>query len=538
MLWIALHLHRLALEAIGRAHAAGASGRLGNQRREGDPHDAASRLAPEPLAVCDRLRVLQACPVAWAQGVRPGMRRVTALAVAPRLLAIERDVVCERGALEQVAGWALRFTPAVSLQPPEGLLLEAAGSLRLFGGLRPLLRELRAGLASLGFSAGWGVAPTAAGAWLRARARQPAPGRHARAGAAPAPDRQPADGVRPADAARLADPARLAARLAGLPVTLLDAAAPHAVTLAGLGVQRIGELLRLPRDGVARRFGPALLDELDRAHGHLPELRAWYRAPELFDARLALPGRVEAAEALVFAARRLLLLAAHWLALRQAATLQLALDAEHESRAPTRIELRLASAGRDPERFAALLRERLAWVCLPAPACALRLRCEACVPIGPANGMLFAQPADAADGLARLIERLQARLGRERVLRLLPTADHRPERAYRIEQADAQAPVDRDGQGLAHGALAGVPRPLWLLPEPLALPERDGRPWHHGPLRLRLGPERIEAGWWEAQPVQRDYYVAEDAQAALYWVFRARPDPHAPAAWYLQGRFG
>src|ERR1700751_1791351 len=44
--------------------------------------------------------------------------------------------------LEALAIRAQRFTPRVSLAPPDGLLLEVAGSLHLFAGVTGLRREL------------------------------------------------------------------------------------------------------------------------------------------------------------------------------------------------------------------------------------------------------------------------------------------------------------------------------------------------------------------------------------------------------------
>jgi hypothetical protein len=43
----------------------------------------------------------------------------------------------EREALAAVAAWACQFTPRVSLEPPQGIVAEVAGSLRFFGGLEP-----------------------------------------------------------------------------------------------------------------------------------------------------------------------------------------------------------------------------------------------------------------------------------------------------------------------------------------------------------------------------------------------------------------
>ena len=41
-------------------------------------------------------------------------------------------------ALAPIAAWACQFTPRVSLEPPQELLLEVQGSLRLFGGFEPI----------------------------------------------------------------------------------------------------------------------------------------------------------------------------------------------------------------------------------------------------------------------------------------------------------------------------------------------------------------------------------------------------------------
>ena len=83
-----------------------------------------------------------------------------------------------------------------------------------------------------------------------------------------------------------------------------------------------------------------------------------------------------------------------------------------------------------------------------------------------------------------------------------------------------------------------LPRPAWLLPEPLRLAERDGLPLHGGALRLSGGPERIEAGWFDGAPVCRDYHVALGADHRLRWVFyQRRGTGSTPAGWFLHGLF-
>ena len=93
---------------------------------------------------------------------------------------------------------------------------------------------------------------------------------------------------------------------------------------------------------------------------------------------------------------------------------------------------------------------------------------------------------------------------------------------------------------LAHGgrwddAPRPFRRPMWLLPEPRLLSERDGFPRRRGPLRLLGEPERIETGWWDGGDIARDYYTATDLHGVRLWIFRERTAPHR---WFLHGVFG
>ena len=93
----------------------------------------------------------------------------------------------------------------------------------------------------------------------------------------------------------------------------------------------------------------------------------------------------------------------------------------------------------------------------------------------------------------------------------------------------------------AQPAAAPLTRPVWLLPQPLALPERQSRPLLDGrPLQLLAGPQRIEAGWWDGMNAARDYFIAQAHDDALVWIYRARLPlaQQAGQGWFLHGRFG
>jgi len=345
------------------------------------------------------------------------------------------------------------------------------GSLRRFGGSHGLLEKLRAGLVATGFEAAHAVAPTARAAlWL----------------------------------------ARSGCRvLEEVPV----GAACSAETLEflrSIGVRTLGELFALPREGLARRCGPALIDDLDRAMGSLPEGRLFFAPPARFAARLELPAPVSHAEGLLFAAHRLLVQLEGLLAARQAGVRSFRIFLENRC-----VEIGLASPTRDAERLSHLLRERLATIALERPVETIGLEAGDFVPLAERTAGMFGDALAEAEDWARLLERLEMRLGRGAVHGLAVYPDHRPEFAWRRVEPGEWEPREFRHPG---------PRPLWLLEMPRRLGEEE--------FQLLSGPERIEAGWWDGDDAKRDYFVARWCQGfSLAWIYRETGE------WFLHGLF-
>ena len=465
MLWLAFHFHSLSLEVFSRGAA-----------------------VPDPLAVVEkqggRTWVIACNDAAEACGVRAGMAAPAAQALADGLVVRKRDPAAERESLAWLAVWAGRFTPSVSLEPPDGLLLEISTCLSLHRGLGNLLKQARAGIGEMGYAAMMACAPSSHGAWLLAQA-----------------------GIEKA----VRDSARLETILAALPVALLDQPPAVLESLERVGAQTLGDCLRLPRGGVARRFGQSLLDELDLALGRLPEARAFFVPPASFERSLELPAPVHSAEALQFAAHRLLPELEGFLTLRQAGVQELELVCRHERRADTVLKLGFVKPSRDAARMQLLLRETLGRTRLPAAVHTIVLRAPLVLALSASCGDLFQKSREADGDL--LLERLRIRLGKDAVYGIESAAEHRPERSWRPRQESGGV------------AAANRHRPLWLLPRPL--------PCHDGRLKLKAGPERIESGWWDGGDVARDYYVAEDRNGAQLWVYCDR----VSGEWYVHGVF-
>lgn len=410
-----------------------------------------------------------------------------------------------------LAWLALGFTPRVT-RLEEAVAAEVSASLRLFGGARALRQRLLARAADAGLAVGaqaW--APTALGALALARAGDSRPG-------------------------------RFSDRLDALPLAALSAAQAHHAMLARLGCQRLGQLRRLPRAALARRFGPALLTALDQAYGDLPEAHDWLTLPERFDARLELPWRVEHAPVLLQFAETLLRQLCAFLAARHAGIRSLRLAWRHDAMRPRDVadggELSVATADttRDLARLTRLLAEHLARTTLAAPVGELRLSADHLLPLQQGSASLLPGPGDAQDHITTnaLLERLCVRLGAERVRAGRLHEDHRLDRMQRwLPWPAPPAATVRPPPG---------PQPTWLIepPQPLRCDAQE-RPLYAGPLERISGPHRIETGWWEGRAAlqTRDYFVYRSRTRGLLWVYHERPSSTAPdpSGWFLHGVF-
>jgi protein ImuB len=501
-LWVAAHVPRLPLAALR------CTGEL-------------------PVVVLDAAdrnqRIIAADERAEAAGVRVGMTLGAALAAAPGIDARPRDPAAELAFMQRLAEIATAFTPQVSIEAPDGLLLEIKPSIRLFGGLRELCRKLRSAcLADPVFSNPrlqpiFTLAPTALAALAAARA-----------------------GAR----CFITDPAVLPARLKPLPLHVLRWPEVENTRLAAMGVHTLGELLRLPRAGFARRFGPAQLADLDRLLGRRADPRRRLARRERYAGRVDLDHELENHEHILQVLRPLLDELEQFLRQRQRGITALQCRFHHYRAAPTRCALRLATPEANAGRLLSLLRERLTTLVLPEPVRRCELRGGALSERPLASEPLWSAGEHGhvpAGEMPALVEHLRARLGAAAVYGIRGVSEHRPEQAWRVAEPELGLAIPPASMTRPAGAVAPAPfeRPLWLLAQPEPLDQQCGRPRRQGALELLAGPERIESGWWDGADVTRDYYVALDSRGSRLWIFRESPDEGAKERrWYLHGVFG
>ena len=482
----------------------------------------------------------------------------------------DRAEVDQTAVQHAVASLALGFTPRVALLD-EAVLMDVTGSLRLFGGLARLMQLLEQCIHDF-FVSNQVVA-------LVKRAQGAtsliAIGRLRLSLYKPQTSTSP-----------------VKKRVADLPMHTLSAARPHLGVLERIGCRTWDDLLRLPRDGVARRFGAALLESLDRASGKLPDDYKWLLLPEQFDQKHELDALVTHGPALMAGIEPLLFKLQAWLLGRQSGICALKitwhLDKRRDVLPTSHFEIRTAQPTQNLRHVTRLVAEHLAQQKLAAPAHSISLQSlviESLADSAAATASLLMQAQQKGDTWVELTERLSARLGSGNVQVWQPQADHRPEQmqrwvnalpeknpsnpasefAIKSVAANAHKTSARAVKGLKKTALR-VARlsshrtealyPSWLLPEPLRLQTVGNSPVYSGRLTRLAGPQRLELGGWlmagegPAQsaaerlnpPTMRDYFIYRSEQGSLLWIYseRLKPaqnDARTLRAWYLHGFF-
>lgn len=433
----------------------------------------------------------------------------------------------DAAALIALARWCTRLAPVVAPDPPDGLLMDLSGCERYYRGRRSIVRHIARAIGRMGFGARMAMAPTFGCAWGVARF---------------APSQTGLVIVREGKQREALGP---------LPVAALRIEEPARQALSEVAVDRVDELLHLPRSALPSRFGDHLLLRIDQALGDAMEIITPVQPPDPVEAELLFDGPTTQHEALTLASREVLD--------------ELVAKLVKRGRGARRVEVRLIRSDLPPLTLVLatsrstscaahlwkLLRPKLERAQLGfgvegLQAAAMRL---ARVRHRQAGLMIAGGPRQEEDDADRftgeMIDALVARLGENRVLRPQVVESHIPERIVRLASVLHEQP-----RRLASDVVAS-PRPSTLLdrPEPAEVIALwpDGPPswvkWRGREIKVThaAGPERVSEEWWRERPApkrrrnegssERDYFVAIGEEGEALWIFRHSAD----ARWFVHG---
>lgn len=443
----------------------------------------------------------------------------------PQLRA-DNDARSTEERLQQLAARLGRVSSTISLQSPDSLVFEVRSGLNYFGGIENIRSHVQALLEPL--LASWGVgsglqhavSPTATASLLLARS-----------------------GCN----LLIYRKNNLRSALGSLPLDAL--VPPHAQVKAknqtrrlrnsGLLVMR--DLWRLPRQDLARRFGPDFLRQLDSCLGNVATPLNTYQDAPFFSTEMDFEYAVENTGFLLHAIDELLGRLCLYLRQRDLAAAHIQLRLRHEHREDTLIALEMRLASRSLSNLSLLLETRIQTLTLQAPVIGLQLEVQRfdsfTVQHEALSGVANTGERTDHSAILLLLEQLQARLGNDAVRNIHAHAEHGPEMAgsektftYIASNSWSNMNTgDRCMSSKLPGTGPVAARPCWILkkPSPLRIKDLDR-------LQLLSGPERIETHWWDGQDIQRDYYVARNRQGMRLWIYH---DRRGARDWHLHGIF-
>jgi len=459
-----------------------------------------------------RMIITAVNPVAYQQGIVAGMVLADARAIVPSLIYLDDIPGLPQKLLRSIAKWCIRFSPIVSIDLPDGIIIEATGCTNLWNGEISYLGSIFNRLKQIGYNVNAAIGDTPGKAW----------------GLAHFSDQQPI--IRCED--------ELNAFLF-LPVAALRLEVDTVKRLDKLGLRQIRSILSMPRSVLRRRFGNHLLMRLDQALGRQEEIIQPVQPVEPYSERLPCLEPIVTATGIELALKKLLELLCKRLQQEGKGIRKLIFRGYRIDGNIQAIDIGTNRASSNVNHLFKLFEIKISSI---EPALGIELftlESSKVEDIHSTQEKFWDKACGLENpGLIQLLDRVSNKIGNGHIHRFLPAEHHWPDRSVRIaasldEKTTIQWRTDR--QRPIH--LLQNPEPIWAtapIPDYPPMLFRYQNKLHK--VKKADGPERIEREWWIEEGQHRDYYAVEDEEGKRYWIFRSGHYSDS-YQWFIHGFF-
>lgn len=459
-----------------------------------------------------RMVITSTNAVAEEKGINKGMPLADARAIVPDLEVLDDKRGLAERLLKYIAEWCICFTPVVSIDPPDGLLLDASGCPHLWGGEEAYVAEISRRLQVRGYDVRVAIADTIGVASSMARfGKEPL----------------------------IVHEGKNFEALLSLPPEALRLEIETIERLHKLGLHQIGQFINMPRSSLRRRFGQTFISQLDKALGYEIEMLTPVQPIEPYQERLPCMEPISTLKGIEIALQELLKklclrLVQEQKGLRTAQFMGYRIDGKVE-----RIGIETNQPTHSVDHLFKLFEIKLSSI---EPDLGIELFILEATKVEdhlPMQKKIWEVSRGLEDvRLGELIDKLSIKFGKECIHRYLPDEHYWPERSFK--------PASSLQEKLTTSWDEVKLRPLHVLrnPEPIevAAPVPDYPPMlfrYTGKVHNIIkadGPERIEQEWWIQQGQHRDYYYLEDGEGQRYWIFRLGHYDQT-YQWFIHGFF-
>lgn len=450
--------------------------------------------------------------LAVAEGISAGMVVADCKAILPKLKVLNyKDGLTEK-LLHNIGLWCIRFSPVVSIDAPDSLIIEVTGCSHLWSGEEKYLQNIIERLQNFGYTAKGTIASYIGTAWAVAHFGNTA----------------------------VISKKNIIHELSPLPPEALRLQPEELERLDQLGIHQIQLLLNIPRSALQRRFGASLFKRINQALGKEAEFIQPLIPPEPYTERLPALEPICTATGIEIALKKLLeqlccRLQKEGLGLRRCRFITYRTDA-HEQQ----LEIGTTQASCNQKHLFKLFEEKLLTL---EPGLGIELFVLEAPEVEKTSSIQeslwnYGENKSSTE-IAELVDRIAGRVGIQNIHRYLPAEHYWPEFSF-VDTQDLKQKSQTSWR-------TDLPRPLQLLPQPeliqVTAPIPDYPPMlfrYKGRLHEIVnaeGPERIEQEWWQQQGLYRDYYCVEDEEGKRFWLFRSGDYRQQKTQWFIHGFF-
>lgn len=469
---------------------------------------------PFALALNERGRRVVKAVNAIAQEKGVFVNRVVAdcRAIVPELEVFEYDVEQPKKLIAALAEWCIRFTPHVSKDGIDGLILDATGCTHLWKGGKAYLKAIYECFKQFGYNIRIAMAETIGAAWALCH--------YGKMGAIVTLNNHlPLLSVLP--------PAAL--RLDALALERLDK----------LGLKTIGSFMDMPKTALRRRFGQGLLTRLAQALGEEMELPEPIRPIAPYMEQLPCLEHIRTATGIEIGLKLLLEILCERLNKESKGLRRCELRCYRIDGDVQKIEIGTNKPTRNVAHVFKLFELKIATLQPDLGFELFIIEAPVVEELLSTQDALWGAAGSQETDIAELLDKISGKIGASAIHRYLPAEHYWPEHSVKeagslTEKTDTKWRTD-------------LPRPLHLLPAPepivVSVPIPDYPPLlfkYKGALhnvKKADGPERIEQEWWLQNGLYRDYYCVEDEHGCRYWLFRSGDYDRDEVKWFIHGFF-
>lgn len=475
-------------------------------------------LCEQPLVLClpshGRMDITSSNPLADQLGIGRGMAVADARAIFPALVVRDDKPDLQEKLLRRLAEWAIRFSPCVSVDLPDGLMIDATGCAHLWNGEKAYTDHIIQKLEGRGYKVCIGMANSMAIAWGLARY---------------------------STQKCSIENSMMPDSFLSLPARALRLEEETIEKLYKLGLSRVRHFINIPASSLRKRFGTHIIERIQQAMNVKEEYMEPIYPVESYEERLPCLEPIITGKGVEIALEQLLARLCDLLSKQQKGVRMVVFRCYSIDGKQYDISIETNRPSVNAKHLFKLYEIKLEGVEAKAGIELFTLTAVKVEEHKPAQENLWELGSGLEDiKLSELIDNLSGRIGKQAVKRFLPDEHHLPEKSVKLASSLLE-------ETETHWKILPQ-RPVHLLdpPEPIEVtaPIPDYPPMlfrHKGKLHklvLADGPERIEQEWWIAPGRHRDYYAVEDEEGKRYWLFRSgHYDEEKTYKWYLHGYF-